>query len=78
MCEATESASTEATDQAGSYAVQGMTCTSCAVRVTDAINGVAGVDGTDVNLARGIVTVGGQYDEAQVRSAIIEAGYQVG
>ena len=78
MCEERGVTSTEATNQAGNYAVQGMTCTSCAVRVTDAINGVAGVDRTDVNLARGIVTVGGQYDDAQVRSAISEAGYQVG
>jgi len=77
MCEATGPAVTEATDQPGSYAVQGMTCGSCAGKVSAAVAGVAGVDGTDVDLASGTLTVTGSYDDEQVRTAITDAGYRV-
>lgn len=76
MCEAPGSAATEA-DRPGSYAVQGMTCTSCAGKVSTAVAEVSGVQDTEVDLATGTLTVTGSYDDDQVRSAISNAGYRV-
>lgn len=60
-----------------SYTVQGMTCTSCAGKVTTAVSAVAGVEGTEVDLDGGVLTVTGSADDTAVRTAITEAGYQV-
>jgi copper chaperone CopZ len=61
------------------YTVQGMTCDSCAAKVAGAVNQVAGVTGTDVDLAAGTLTVAGpDVDNDAVRTAITDAGYQVG
>lgn len=61
------------------YTVQGMTCGSCATKVTAAVNQVAGVTGTDVDLTTGTLTVDGpDVDDAAVRTAITDAGYQFG
>ena len=60
------------------YTVQGMTCSSCATKVTGAVSEVAGVTDTDVDLATGILTVAGpDVDDAAVRTAIADAGYSV-
>ncbi|MBA3783602.1 heavy metal-associated domain-containing protein [Nocardioides sp. InS609-2] len=60
------------------HTVQGMTCTSCAGKVTAAVAEVAGVENTEVDLASGTLTVTGQeYDDNQVRAAITAAGYRV-
>ncbi|MFI5426155.1 heavy-metal-associated domain-containing protein [Aeromicrobium sp. UC242_57] len=60
------------------YTVQGMTCGSCATKVSNAVNQVAGVTGTDVDVASGTLTVAGSaLDETAVRHAITGAGYQV-
>jgi copper chaperone len=59
------------------YTVEGMTCGSCAAKVTDAVNHVPGVVETDVDLTTGTLTVAGAgVDHAAVRSAISAAGYQ--
>lgn len=59
------------------YAVQGMTCSSCAGKVTSAVGEVPGIDGTVVNLTTGTLTVSGDaIDDTAVRSAIQKAGYQ--
>lgn len=60
-----------------SYTVQGMTCTSCAGKVTTAVSAVTGVEGTEVDLDGGVLTVTGSADDTAVRTAITEAGYQV-
>lgn len=61
------------------YTVQGMTCGSCATKVTGAVTQVPGVTGTDVDLTTGTLTVAGpDVDDTAVRSAITDAGYQVG
>lgn len=61
------------------YTVQGMTCGSCATRVTGAVSQVTGVTETDVDLTTGTVKVSGpDVDDAAVRSAITDAGYRVG
>lgn len=60
------------------YTVQGMTCSSCATKVSAAVNQVPGVLATDVDLATGTLKVTGPSVEgAAVRAAITDAGYQV-
>lgn len=60
------------------YTVQGMTCSSCATRVSTAVSQVPGVVSADVDLAGGTVRVTGpRVDEAAVRTAITDAGYRV-
>lgn len=59
------------------YTVQGMTCSSCATKVSTAVKQVAGVTGTDVELNSGTLTVtGSEVDDAAVRTAIADAGYR--
>jgi copper chaperone len=61
------------------YTVHGMTCGSCSAKVTGAVNQIPGVTGTDVDLATGTLTVEGPDADADaVRTAIVDAGYQVG
>ncbi|MGA9745869.1 MAG: heavy metal-associated domain-containing protein [Nocardioides sp.] len=60
------------------YTVQGLTCTSCATKVSAAVNQVAGVITTDVDLTTGNLTViGAGIKDGAVRTAITDAGYQV-
>ncbi|RSM63180.1 copper resistance protein CopZ [Amycolatopsis sp. WAC 01376] len=61
------------------YAVKGMTCSGCMTKVTTAVNGVAGVDEVDADVATGEVTVvsEGPVDAQLVRAAVKEAGYEV-
>ncbi|MFF4773362.1 heavy-metal-associated domain-containing protein [Microtetraspora fusca] len=61
------------------YTVTGMTCGHCVGTVTSEIGKVAGVTGVEVELATGKVTVtsDGPLDEALVRDAVEEAGYEV-
>jgi copper chaperone len=60
------------------YTVKGMTCTSCATKVSSAVNQVPGVIATDVDLATGTLKVtGANIKDPAVRRAIAGAGYQV-
>jgi copper chaperone len=61
------------------YTVVGMTCGHCVNSVTDEVSQVPGVTGVDVDLASGGLTVTSEapVDEAAVRAAVEEAGYQV-
>jgi copper chaperone CopZ len=61
------------------YTVQGMTCGSCATKVSSAVSQVGGVTGTDVDISTGTLTVAGpDVDQDAVRRAITDAGYQLG
>ena len=60
-----------------SYTIAGMTCNSCATKVTEAVVGLEGVTDLDVDLATGTLTVTGDVDANGVRAAITTAGYQV-
>jgi copper chaperone len=63
---------------ARSYVVSGMTCAHCATSVTEEVADVAGVDGASVDLAAGVLTVGGGgFSDDAVRAAVAEAGYEV-
>jgi copper chaperone len=61
------------------FSVQGMTCGHCVQAVTDEIQQIDGVTGVEVALETGSVTVASDagIDEAAVRAAVDEAGYEV-
>lgn len=61
------------------YTVDGMTCGHCVASVTEEVSRLAGVSGIDVDLESGAVTVTSEsaLDEADVRAAVEEAGYEL-
>jgi copper chaperone len=61
------------------YTVTGMSCGHCVRAVTEEVGAVAGVGDVTVDLATGKVTVSadGDLDDAAVREAVEEAGYEV-
>jgi copper chaperone len=60
------------------YVVDGMTCGHCSATITEEVQRIPGVSGVEVDLDRGTVTVrGADADDAAIRAAIDEAGYQV-
>jgi copper chaperone CopZ len=62
------------------YTVTGMTCDHCARSVTTELSDLPGVGKVDVDLASGQVVVVSDepVDDAAVRGAVAEAGYEVG
>ena len=59
------------------YAVPDMSCDHCVVAITEEVSQVAGVDSVQVDLASKRVDVGGpDLDDAAIRAAIAEAGYE--
>lgn len=59
------------------YTVPGMTCGHCEASVKEELNAVAGVESVDVDLKTKLVTVSGaSLDDAALRAAIDEAGYE--
>jgi copper chaperone len=60
------------------FLVKGMTCEHCAASVTEEVEQIAGVEGVDVDVAAGRVTVrGAGFEDAAIREAVDEAGYEV-
>jgi copper chaperone len=60
------------------YLVDGMTCGHCSAAIAEEVQQVPGVGGVEVDLDGGTVTVrGADADDAAIRAAIDEAGYQV-
>ncbi|MHA6629461.1 heavy-metal-associated domain-containing protein [Pseudonocardia sichuanensis] len=61
------------------YTVTGMTCEHCVASVTEEISEIDGVTGVAVDLPTGAVTVTSQnpLDDADVRTAVEEAGYEL-
>jgi copper chaperone len=59
------------------YTVPGMTCGHCEASVKEELSAVAGVESVDVDLKTKLVTVSGSsLDDAVLRAAIDEAGYE--
>jgi len=59
------------------YSVPGMHCGHCKTAVTEELQAVAGVEQVDVDLDTKRVTVSGAgLEEASLRAAIEEAGYE--
>ena len=61
------------------YTVVGMTCGHCVASVTEELTEVPGVEAVEVDLASGRVTLtsAAPLDDARVRAAVDEAGYQL-
>ncbi|MFT5221994.1 MAG: copper chaperone [Glaciecola sp.] len=59
--------------------VTGMTCQHCVASVTEEVTAIDQVTGVAVNLIRGLVSIESPapIDEAIVRAAIEEAGYEM-
>lgn len=78
----TVSETVEAAQAAGAttvYSVTGMTCGHCEAAVSKAVSALDGVTGVKVDVATGLVTVTseGEPDDALVREAVDEAGYEL-
>lgn len=59
------------------YTVSGMSCGHCEAAVKDEVSAVSGVESVDVDLAtKRVVVRGEELDDAAVRAAIDEAGYE--
>jgi len=59
------------------YSVPGMSCDHCKAAVTEELLSVPGVDAVDVDLDTKLVVVAGSgLDDASLRAAIDEAGYE--
>ena len=60
------------------YTVPGMSCGHCKTAITEEVTAVAGVQGVDVDLdTKQVVVRGETLDDAAIREAIAEAGYEV-
>jgi uncharacterized protein len=59
------------------FLVEGMTCNHCAANVKNSLSNLDGVKDVQVNLAKKNVVVDGEYDQADIKSAIEKAGYKV-
>lgn len=60
------------------YQVPGVSCGHCRTAITEEVGGVAGVAAVEVDLEARTVTVRGEgLDDAAIRDAIAEAGYEV-
>ena len=60
------------------YSVPGMSCGHCRAAIVEEVEQVAGVAAVDVDLDAKKVTVSGAgLDDAAVRGAIDEAGYEI-
>jgi copper chaperone len=61
------------------YTVAGMTCGHCVSAVTEEVTKIAGVSDVQVDLASGAVSVASdsQLDNAAVKEAVEEAGYEL-
>jgi Cu+-exporting ATPase len=58
--------------------IEGMSCKHCAAHVTEALRGVPGVESADVSLAsKSAVVTGSALDDAAMKAAVAEAGYEV-
>jgi copper chaperone CopZ len=59
------------------YSVPGISCAHCRWAIGRKVETVAGVTGVNVDLEAKRVTVAGAFDDAQVRAAIDDAGYDI-
>jgi copper chaperone len=60
------------------YIVAGMTCSHCVLSVREEISELPAVQGVEVDLASGRLTVmGAAVEDDAVRAAVADAGYEV-
>jgi copper chaperone len=66
------------TNETHEYTVQGMTCSHCVVSVREEVSAVAGVTAVAVDPDTGRLTISGEnFNDQAVRTAVVEAGYEV-
>ena len=59
------------------YTVPGIHCSHCRAAITEEVSRVEGVESVDVDLEAKLVVVQGEgLDDAELRAAIDEAGYE--
>ena len=59
------------------YTVPAIHCAHCAMSIREEVSEVEGVDEVDVDLDTKVVTIQGhELDNAALRAAIVEAGYE--
>jgi copper chaperone len=59
------------------YRVPGISCAHCEAALGDEVGAVAGVERVEVDLETKLVVVhGSELDDARLRAAIVEAGYE--
>jgi copper chaperone len=60
------------------YVVPEMSCSHCEAAVSEAVSGVPGVESVTVDLeSKRVEVCGGGFDDAAIRAAIDDAGYDV-
>jgi len=59
------------------YDVPDISCDHCVAAITGAVSPLEGVEAVDVSVDAKTVTVTGEFDDAAVRSAIDDAGYDI-
>ena len=60
------------------YSVPGVSCAHCRTAITAEVEPVAGVSSVEVDLeAKRVTVVGARLDDAALRAAIDEAGYDI-
>jgi len=63
--------------QTVAYSVPAIHCAHCAMSIREEVSEVAGVEDVDVDLDTKVVTISGlELDDAELRAAIAEAGYE--
>ncbi len=64
------------TDTIRTYSVPGISCDHCRHAIETEVGAVAGVSSVEVDIEAKLVTVGGG-DDAAIRTAIDDAGYDI-
>jgi copper chaperone len=60
------------------YSVPGVHCAHCRAAITEEVVALPGVESVDVDLeAKRVTVVGSVLDDAAIRAAIDEAGYEI-
>jgi copper chaperone CopZ len=63
--------------ETATYTVPAIHCAHCAMSIREEVSEVEGVDEVDIDLDTKVVTVQGhELDDAALRAAIVEAGYE--
>jgi copper chaperone len=63
--------------ETATYTVPGMHCGHCERAVSEELSAVAGVESVGVDLeSKRVIVVGSELDDAKLRAAIDEAGYE--
>ncbi len=63
-------------EKSHTYRVEGMSCGRCEAAVREEVGAIDGVEAVEVDLVSKHVAVRGSFEDAAVRAAIDEAGYE--